>query len=142
MATFSVDYFDVVMELLRQELPDVTVMSKIPDELTRYLPLVVLRRIGGDSAAPEFYDDPWLNIQCWADEDPVNGIDASRAAFNLADAIRGVLWRAFRTQQVVEGYGWIISVRESSAPQEIPDEALPHLGRYSATYELRVRPAA
>src|SRR5690606_41428112 len=113
-----------------------------PDEMASVLLLVLLRRIGGEYAAPELYDVQCQNIQCWADEDPVNGTEASRAAFNLADAIRGVLWRAFRTQQVVEGYGWIISVREASAPQEIPDEALPHLGRYSATYELRVRPAA
>src|SRR5690606_37987820 len=139
---FSVDYLDVVQALLRQELPGVNVFTKIPDGVPEYCPLVVIRRIGGDSPAPEFYDGPWLNIQTWAAEDRANGIDADRAAFYLADAVRGVLWRAYRTQKVVSGLGWINYIRESSAPQAIPDRDPPHHGRYTATYDLRVRPGA
>lgn len=142
MARFSVDYLDVVQALLRQELPGVNVFTKIPDGVPENCPLVVIRRVGGDSPAPEFYDGPWINVQCWAAEDRANGIDADRAASDLADAVRGVLWRAYRTQKVVSGLGWINYIRESSAPQEIPDRDLPYHGRYTATYELRVRPAA
>jgi len=143
MARFSVDYLDVVLALLRQELPDnVAVMSRIPDGVPKYCPLVVIRRVGGDSPAPEFYDQPWINVQCWAAEDREAGIDHLRAASDLADAVRGVLWRAYRTQLVVPGLGWITYIRESSAPQEISDRDLPYHGRYTATYELRVRPAA
>lgn len=139
---FSVDYLDFLLELLRSELPaGVKVMTRIPDHLPDHVPLVVIRRIGGDSPAPEFYDIPWINVQCWCAEDPVTGIDAFRAAGNLADAVRGVLWTAFRTQQVVPGKGWIGYIRESSAPEEVADTDLPFIGRYAATYELRVRPA-
>lgn len=145
MTTFSVDYYEVVLGLLRGELdPSVTVMTRIPDHILDYLPLVVLNRVGGDSPVPEFYDSPWLNIQCWTAPplDPNTELDAGRAAFILADQVRGILWTAQRTQQVVAGKGWISKVRESSAPQEIGDVDRPQLGRYTATYELRVRPVA
>lgn len=142
MPRFSVDYLDVLTELLRTDIPAAYVMTRIPDRLPEYLPLIVIRRVGGDSAAPDFYDTPWINVQCWADEDRIAEIDAFRAASNLADEVRRVLWTAYRAQRVVPGLGWINSVRESSAPQEVADPDLPFLGRYAATYELRIRPVA
>jgi hypothetical protein len=143
MPRFSVDYLDVLLELLRQDLtfPDVTVMSRIPDHITEYLPLVVIRRVGGDSPWPEFYDIPWINVQCWVGDAGPTG-DPFRDAGDLADDVRRVLWEAWKTQRVVSGLGWIGAIRESTAPQEISDVDRPFLGRYSATYELRVRPAA
>lgn len=141
MTRFCVDYLDVLLELLREEMPDVTVMTRIPDGLTSFLPLVVIRRVGGDSPAPEFYDEPWMNVQCWCDNDYSNNIDAFTAAGNLADRVRGILWTAYRTQRVMAGRGWLVNIRESSAPQEISDPDRPLIGRYAATYELRVRPA-
>ncbi len=141
MTRFCVDYLDVLLELLREEMPDVTVMTRIPDGLPAFLPLVVIRRVGGDSPAPEFYDEPWMNVQCWCDNDDVNNIDAFTAAGILADRVRGVLWTAYRTQRVMAGRGWLVNMRESTAPQEISDPDRPLIGRYAATYELRVRPA-
>jgi hypothetical protein len=121
---FCVDYLEVLLDLLRAELPGVRVMC----------------RTGGDSAAPEFYDQPWVNVQCWCVTDPVTGIDQFEAASDLADQVRRVLWTAYRTQQIVPGKGWIGYIRESSAPQEVSDPDRPFVGRYAATYELRVRP--
>lgn len=140
---FSVDYLDVLLELLRLDLtfPDVTVMSRVPDHITDYLPLVVIRRVGGDSPWPEFYDVPWINVQCWCD-DRYPDSDPFRAAGDLADNVRRVLWEAWVTQRVVPDLGWISAIRESTAPQEVSDVDRPFLGRYSATYELRIRPAA
>jgi hypothetical protein len=137
---FSVDFLDVLIELLRTELatPDAQVMTRIPDHITDYLPLVVIRRVGGSSDYPEFFDAPWINVQCWSGD----SVDPSRAASNLADDVRRVLWTAWKTQQVVPGLGWIGWIRESTAPQEVSDVDRPFLGRYSATYELRIRPAA
>lgn len=143
MPRFAVDVYDVLLELLRGELdPNVKVMTRIPDHITDYLPLVVIRGTGGDSVAPEFFDTPYINTQCWT-APPANPADpdASRAASDLCDQVRRVLWTAYRTQQVIAGKGWISSIRESSGPLEIPDIDLPHLGRYVATYELRVRGA-
>lgn len=146
MPRYSVDYLDVLLELLRTSLEttDVTVMSRIPDHITEYLPLIVIRRVGGDSPYPRFYDVPWINVQCWADDSGAGGLstDPFRAAGDLADDVRRVLWEAYETQQVVPGLGWIGWVRESTAPQEISDVDRPFIGRYSATYELRIRPAA
>jgi hypothetical protein len=140
---FSVDYLDVLLELLREDLtfPGATVMSRNPDHLPDYLPLVVIRRVGGDSPWPEFYDIPWINVQCWCD-DRYPDSDSFRAAGDLADDVRRVLWEAWKTQRVVPGKGWIGRIRESTAPQEISDPDRPFLGRYSATYELRIRSAA
>jgi hypothetical protein len=143
MPRYSVDYLDVLLELLRQDLtfPDVKVMSRIPDHITEHIPLVVIRRVGGDSTHPWFWDQPWINVQCWVDNNGPTG-DPFRDAGDLADDVRRVLWEAWRTQRVVPGLGWIGYIRESTAPQEISDVDRPFLGRYSATYELRVRPAA
>jgi hypothetical protein len=139
--TFSVNEMDVLLPLLRAGLPaEVTVMSKVPDKVPSYMPLVVCRRTGGSSFAPKFYDQPYINIQCWAAADRDAGVDASRAAHNLADDVRRVLWAAWDNQTVVAAghIGW---VRESQAPLESPDPDLPHHGRYAATYELLIRHA-
>jgi hypothetical protein len=138
--TFSVDPMDVLLPLLRSGMPGVNVMSRVPDGVPEFLPLVVCRRTGGSSFAPRFYDQPYINIQCWAAADRDDGVDASRAAHNLADAARRVLWEAWDTQITVPAghIGW---VRESSGPEEIADPDLPHFGRYAATYELLIRRA-
>src|SRR5688500_142647 len=140
MPRFCVDYLDVLLDLLRPALPGVTVMTRIPDHLPEHLPLVVIRRTGGDTRAPEFYDTPWINVQCWCADGP--SVDAFRAASDLADQVRGILWTAYRTQKVITNKGWIGAIRESSAPIEISDPDRPFLGRYAATYELRIRPLA
>jgi hypothetical protein len=145
MPRFSVDYLDVLLDLLRGELdPSVKVMTRIPDHIDQHLPIVVIRRVGGDSRYPEFYDVPWINVQCWTapPADPDTEPDALRTASDLADDVRRIFWTAYRTQQIVAGKGWIGSMRESTAPQEIGDIDRPLLGRYTATYEMRVRPVA
>lgn len=137
--TFSVDWADVLLPLLRGELgAGVTVMSKVPEQVTDHVPLVVCRRTGGSSPWPEFYDEPWINVQCWAARG--GDVDATRAAHDLADAVRGALWRSWR-RQLVTPAGHINWIRESSAPEEINDPDLPFFGRFQATYELRIRRA-
>lgn len=149
MPRFAVDVLDVATELLRAELdPSVRVQTRIPDHIVDYLPLVVVRASGGDSAAPEFYDTPYINTQAWcappADPDAPGAVDAYRAASNLCDQVRRIFWTAQQTQRVIGipgGTGWISKIRESSGPLELPDVDLPHLGRVVATYELRIRGA-
>lgn len=140
MARYSVDWLDVVLPLLRDELDGVQVMSRIPDQILRWLPLVVVRRTGGDSPAPRFYDTVLVNVQCFCAPD-LDGTDQYRAASDLADQVRGIFWRAVLNQQVVTGQGWLSDIRESGAPIEISDPDVPELGRFTATYELRIRPA-
>jgi hypothetical protein len=135
---YSVDVFDVLLPLLRAGLPGVNVMNRVPDRVPDYLPLVVVRRTGGSSDHPRFIDVPWVNVQCWAQGS--GSTDAWRAAFTLADDVRGVLWTAWANLTTPPA-GHIRRVRESSAPEEINDPDLPHFGRYQATYELWIRKA-
>lgn len=134
---WSIDWADVVLPLLRSGLPGVTVMTRVPNEVSKHVPLVVCRRTGGSSFAPTFCDEPFINIQCWA---AAGAEDASRTASRLADDVRRVLWTAWR-QQITVPAGHLAILRESQGPEETNDATLPHFGRYTATYELRVRRA-
>ena len=137
---FAVDDLDVVLALLRDGLDGVTVMSKIPDGLPDHTPLVVAARTGGSSPRPEFYDGPDYTLQCWAAPTRTQP-DASRAACDLADQARGVLYRAWRTQRVIPEAGHLVGWQETQGPLEVPDPDLPHFGRFVQTVGLRVRPA-
>lgn len=134
--TFSVDPMDVLLPILRTGLPGVTVFSRLPDNLPSFVPLVVVRRTGGGSENPDLLDIPFLSVECWAAGDV--DLDAPRKAHLLADDVRRVLWTAWRAQTVTSA-GWINRVRETSAPEEVPDPLAPQLGRYQATYEIRIR---
>jgi hypothetical protein len=136
--TFSVDPLDVLLPVLRDGLPGVTVFSREPDNLPSFVPLVVLRRTGGGSENPDLLDIPFMSVECWAAADA--DLDAARKAHLLADDVRRVLWTAWRAQTVTAA-GWINRVRETSAPEEVPDLLVPQLGRYQATYEIRIRKA-
>lgn len=145
MPRFAVDYLDLLLDLFRTDLdPEVKVMTRIPDFITEHLPLVVVRPTGGDSYDPRFFDTPYINVQAWTAPPPDPGapgaVDASRSACDLADECRRILWTAWRTQRVIPGHGWISKIRESTGPLEVPDVDAPNLGRWVATYELRIRP--
>lgn len=139
MARWAGEAERVPVLLLRASLPDVTVRSAIPDDLTKFLPLIVVRRTSGASPAPRFWDGPSINVQCWSDA--TSGLDPVSAASDLADQARRVLWESWANQTVTSA-GHIVQLRESQAPMEVPDIDLPRLGRYVATYALRVRRAA
>lgn len=129
----------VPLLLLRAGLPGVTVRASIPDGLVELLPLVVVRRVTGSSLAPRFWDGPSINVQCWADR--TDDRDPVAAASDLADQVRRVLWEAW-TAQTVTSAGHIVQLRESQGPMEVVDPDLPRIGRFVASYQLRVRSAA
>lgn len=140
MARYSIDYLDLLLPLLRDYLPargftDAKVYSRIPDEIDKLVPVVVVRRTAGRTQYPRFTDRPWISTQVWAD-DPV---DPFRAASDLIDAVRGVYFTAWDEQIVVPGVGHIVDVRESSGPEELSDPDVPHLGRYQMLHEIRMR---
>jgi len=140
MPRWAGDAEQVPLLLLRAALPGVTVRASIPDGLLDYLPLVVLRRVpAGGSPAPRFWDGPLMNVQCWSDA--TDDLDPYAAASDLADQCRQALWEAWDNQTVTAA-GHIVGLRESQAPTEVVDPDLPRLGRYVATYALRVRNTA
>ncbi len=138
MTRFAVDALDLVLALLRDELETdgVTVRGSIPDGAAQMMPLVTVRRTSGSSVAPNFYDDPVINVQCWAA--PVGDVDGVRGAADLADRVRRILWTAWREQTVTD-HGHIAGIDEHTGPLEVGDVDLPYHGRYSATYRLRLR---
>ena len=138
MPRFAVEAHDLVVEILRDALdPGVTVRVSIPDNVPDLLPLVVARRVpAGGSPWPQFWDETLFNVQVWADADGSD--DAWRVASDLADQARGALWGAWRAQTVTAA-GSIAQIRESLAPVPMPDVDLPFLGRYVATYALKLR---
>lgn len=140
MARFVVDIDDVLVGLLRLGLgPSIKIMSRIPDRIPDFVPLVVAHRAGGGSDVPNFYDEPLFRVQSWV-APTVEQPDARRGGSDLADAARGALWWAYRNQTVVPGKGHIVSYHESQGPLEVGDPNLPSYGRFVATYRIKVRP--
>jgi hypothetical protein len=135
---WSVSGLDVVLAVFRAAMPDARFGTRRPDELPGVMPFAVVRRTGGSSPAPRFYDRLFCNVQCWAGEDRAAGVDAARAAEVFADRCRRALWEAQQAQTVTE-HGWICQLSESEGPEDTPDPGLPHHGRYVATYQLLVR---
>jgi hypothetical protein len=139
MARYSLDYLDLLLGLLRNPAlgvpANVKVFSRIPDNLDKLVPVVVIRRTAGRVANPRFTDRPWISTQVWAD-DPV---DPFRAASDLCDAVRGAYFKAWDEQIVVPGVGHIVDVRESSGPEELSDPDLPRIGRFQMLHEIRMR---
>ena len=131
---FSVDVLAVMLTITRNALPHVNVYSRIPDDLPKHLPLVVIRRTAGRSQYPHFADRPWINTQCF-----VGGDDPFTDCNILCDRVRGAYYRAGYEQIDVPGVGWIVDIRESSGPEELSDPDRPFFGRYQMTHEIRIR---
>lgn len=132
---FSLDVQDLMLAIARNAVgPDVNVFTRIPDDLPKHVPLVVIRRTAGRSQSPHFTDRPWFNTQVFC-----GGDDPFRDANILADTVRGAIFNAWYDQFVLPGVGWIVDVRESSGPEEIADPDRPHFGRYQMTHEIRMR---
>jgi hypothetical protein len=132
---YSIDYLDLFLGILRNALPDdVTVLSRLPDHLPDFVPLVVIRRTAGRTQFPRYTDRPWISTQVWA-----GGDDPFREASDLIDKVRGALFKAWDEQIVVPGVGCIVDIRESSGPVEISDPDVPRLGRYEMLHEIRIR---
>jgi hypothetical protein len=137
LMVYAPDGLAVVLNLLRDGLgPDVQVFSRMPDHFDEHMPMVLIHRSGGQSKAPKFYDSYLLNVQCWAGGPGVP--DPALVTYELADDIRRILWEAVLQQQTTPD-GWLIGIRESSAPQELPENDQPLYSRFVATYELHVR---
>lgn len=135
---WAVSGLDVTLAVLRAGLPVDRFGTRRPDDLPAAMRYAMVRRTGGSSLRPRFWDRCFINVQHWAAPDHSTGIDASRAAELFADDVRRVLWTA-HAAQTVTGAGHIARIRESEGPEDTPDPDLPHYGRYITTYELLIR---
>lgn len=131
----------LVLALLRPALAPTPVVSLMPDLTVTPPPVVMARRVPGPGAYdPRGYDQAVIDVQCWHTSD--------RDADDLADACRGALITAWRTQRAVAGMGHIAAYTERAAPALLSDSTqgrgpfTPKLiYRYQATYVLGLRPA-
>jgi len=140
-----VDGIAVLLHLLRNGLPAMrdglataTVVEDVPDLLAKHLPLVRIARTGGASTQPRFHSGFLVGLQVWSDSEPNPSWDPHRAAYELSQQVAKVLFLA-REQQTATPYGSISKWRESSGFRKFTDSALPHIGRYVATYDLLIR---
>jgi len=109
--------------------------------------MLVINRTGGASDRPEFASDFFVHFQVWSDKDPTDPNypdDPFDAAKKLAQKVATVYYRAWRKQTPgldPDGHilGWINQWRESSGFQDFTDPDFPHIGRYVAVYDLKIR---
>jgi hypothetical protein len=141
-----VDGINVVLTLLRQELPALRagqpaahVFEDIPDLQSRYLPMVAVRRTAGASDAPRFHSQFWCHVQVWsAAETGADPKDPFEAAWVLSQQVSRVFFEAWENQTTTPA-GHIVRWRESSGFSKFTDPDLPHIGRYDAVVDLLIR---
>jgi hypothetical protein len=141
MTLAFVDGVGVLLALSKAGLgPDVHVYEDIPDHQTAVLPMITISRAGGSSPDPRFVSDFFVHINAWSDAGP----DPFKSAYDLSqDTARALFW-AWRNQTVAydglgNPLGHITKWRESSGFQRFTDPDLPHVGRYVAVYDLKIR---
>lgn len=133
--------------LASAELPELTaghVFTKLQDGMDEHLPALIVERTGGSSDRPEFVSDYFTHLQVWSDKSPAFPDDPFAAAFDLSQRVAKVLYEACKNQTVAldangHALGWICGWRESSGFQDATDVDLPDIGRYVATYDLKIR---
>ena len=145
-----VDGMSVLLAIGRQAVADgdlpagLSIFSKIQDNQADYLPTLVITRTGGSSDRPEFVSDFFCHFTVWSDRDVDYPNDPFGAAKALARKVATVYYRAWQQQTLAldaDGHvlGWINQWRESSGFQDFTDPDLPHIGRYEAVYDLKIR---
>jgi hypothetical protein len=120
---------------LRAALPGVSIQSVIPDVDHRTYPLVVVSRAGGTrhEAQPRKLAFPGVDLAVFHD---LGLVEAEELYEDVVDA----LYDAVRKQSVVEGVGYLHSIRETEGasvdPSPFPDTWYVH-----GSVQLGLRPA-
>jgi hypothetical protein len=138
---------DLLLQLLREALPDVSVQTLIESKQT--FPFIMLRSDGswGNWEGDErFIDSSTIEIHAFC-----NGINADSDANLLSEAVRVILRDS--KNKVVPGKGYLISVEMLNRPKRSPDWAtsvgpvqyadLPTgVERWETTYRVTIRKSA
>lgn len=146
-ATPFVDGIGVLLWLMRNplaqlragmSLTEAKVFEDLPDDLSKYLPVVKIQRTGGASDAPRFTTQFWCSVNVWSGPEPSRNWDARKAAFELGNQVATVLIEAWENQTQTP-YGAINKWRESTGFRKFDDQELPHISRQVAVYDLMIR---
>jgi hypothetical protein len=127
------DVDDVVHAILADT--GVKVGANVPAELlTKWLPYISAKRIGGSSVDPVQLDRALVQVDCWS--------GARRTAVEMGETCRTLLYRAWRTQTPYAA-ATVALFAESSAPFELRSAGQAEgLYRITATYSLHIRPTS
>lgn len=138
-AQYGVDGYGVLLGLLRPELPDWHVLSRIPDGIPGYLndgkSLLVIRRTGGGiQEGQQRFTERWLfSFQTWFQPD----LDAIELGFPITK----ILFEAAQNQTVTE-FGHINTCRAAVGWQDITDAGLIQYGRGISSFDFTLRSSA
>ncbi len=123
---------EVVLPLLKAELPGVQVTSWVPDVQDRQFPIVNVRRLGGYEIDVDMYDRAVIELTAYTDTNLVDCEDL------LLDA-RQILWDAWKAQTVVPGKGSIGSFFTTLGPTQF-DSPYDDTWRVQTLIQLGLRP--
>jgi hypothetical protein len=123
---------EVVLPILKAELPGVQVVSWVPDVADRQYPIVNIRRLGGLEVDVDMYDRAVIELTVFTD---TNLIDCE----NLCLDARQVLWDAWKKQTVVPGKGSIGSFNTTLGPTQF-DSPYDDTWRVQTLIQLGLRP--
>lgn len=123
---------DVVLPILKAELPGVQVVSWVPDVADRVFPIVNVRRLGGLEVDVDMYDRAVIELTAYTD---TNLADCE----NLCLDARQVLWDAWKKQTVVTGKGSIGSFFTTLGPTQF-DSPYDDTWRVQTLIQLGLRP--
>lgn len=137
---------DVLLHILREDLPDVPVVSLIAEDPPPFFLLVRrLHGFGNWKGDPRFTDAARFTIHTYT-ADP----DGDEKGALLSEAVRVVLRNAWLDHRQVPGRGSIIAIRMTNEPSRVADWAtasgpvqyadLPSgYFRYETMYEISIR---
>lgn len=123
---------EVVLPILKADLPGVQVVSWVPDVADRQFPIVQVRRLGGLEVDVDMYDRAVIELTAYTD---TNLMDCE----NLCLDARQILWDAWKTQTVVPGKGSIGSFFTTLGPTQF-DSPYDDTYRVQSLIQLGLRP--
>ena len=125
---------EILLPIIREAVPSAQVATVMPEVSHKDYPLILVRRVGGVAINMDLLDRVTVDIQVFH-----NGTMAE--AEDIALAVRGSLWSAYRKQRVIAGKGHIGYFTEMSGPGSVASD-IPGVWRYQALYSVRIRPAS
>lgn len=123
---------EIVLPILKAELPGVQVVSWVPDVDDRDYPIVNVRRLGGLEVDVDMLDRAVIEITCFTD---TNVIECE----NLCLDTRQILWNAWKKQTVVPDKGSISSFFTTLGPTQF-DSPYDDTFRVQMLVQLGLRP--
>lgn len=123
---------EIVLPILKAELPGVQVVSWVPDVDDRQYPIVNVRRLGGLEVDVDMLDRAVIEVTAFTD---TNLMDCE----NLCLDARQILWNAWKRQTVVTGKGSISSFFTTLGPTQF-DSPYDDTFRVQTLIQLGLRP--